>query len=183
MKAKQLTQFNGRVIRMVLASSLALGTGFSGTNSYAGSATSSMTVSATVAANCLISAGALGFGTYDPVAANASTSLDGTATLTVTCTSGSAAKIRLGQGANADTGGGSTDATPVRRMLSGGNYLSYQLYQDVGHSTIWGNTDGTHVNYTGTGSSGSVTVYGRVNSGQNKPAGSYSDTVLATIDF
>jgi spore coat protein U-like protein len=180
---KQLTQINGRVIRMALASALALGTGFSGVNSYAGSATSSMTVSATVAANCLISAGALSFGTYDPVSANASAHLDGSATLTVNCTSGSAANIMLGQGANANTAGGSTDAAPVRRMLAGSNYLSYQLYKDVAGGVVWGNTNGTHVSYTGTGSSASVTVYGRVSGGQNVPAGSYSDTVLATIDF
>jgi spore coat protein U-like protein len=186
MKSKQFTTLNGRVIRMVVASALALGTGFSGVNSYAGSANSSMTVSATVAANCVIFAGALAFGSYDPVVSHSLNPLDGQATLTVTCTSGSAAKIMLGQGANANIAGGSTDAAPLRRMLSGGNYLSYQLYQEAGRSTVWGNTNGptsTGVSYLGTGSSALVTVYGRVTGGQNVPAGSYSDSVIASIDF
>ena len=177
----KLTTFNGRVIRMTVATAIALGSGFSGVNSYAGSATSSIAVSATVNANCLITAGALGFGTYDPVSANASSPLDGSATLTVTCTQGAAAKIMLGQGAHQDSG--STDGTPIRRMMSGSTYLSYQLYKDVAGGVVWGNTDGTHVAYTGTGSSGSVSVYGRVAAGQNVPAGSYTDTVLATINF
>jgi spore coat protein U-like protein len=182
MKSKQFTTLNGRVIRMVVASALAFGSGFSGVDSYAaGSASSSIAVSATVNANCLITAGALGFGTYDPVSANASSPLDGSATLSVTCTQGAAAKIMLGQGSNADTG--SNDGAPVRRMRTGTNYLSYQLYKDVAGGVVWGNTDGTHVAYTGTGGSGSVSVYGRVTAGQNVPAGSYTDTVLATINF
>jgi spore coat protein U-like protein len=181
MNSTQFTKFNGRVIRMAVVTAIALGSGLSGVDSYAGSATSSIAVSATVTPNCLITAGALGFGAYDPVSANASTPLDGSATLTVTCTQGAAAKIMLGQGAHQDSG--STDGTPVRRMLAGSNYLSYQLYKDVAGGVVWGNTDGTHVAYTGTGGSGSVAVYGRVAGGQNVPAGSYTDTVLATINF
>jgi spore coat protein U-like protein len=167
---------------MVVASALALGSGFAGVDSYAaGSASSSIAVSATVNPNCLISAGALGFNTYDPVSANATLPLDSSATLTVTCTQGAIAKIMLAQGAN--PGPGSNDGSPVRRMLSGTNYLSYQLYKDAAGGVVWGNTDGTHVAYTGTGGSGSVSVYGRVAAGQNVPAGSYTDTVLATINF
>lgn len=143
--------------------------------------TSNMTVSATVSANCDISAGPLAFGTYDPVITNASANLDGTATLTVTCTSGAAANISLGQGSNAAVG--STDAAPSRRMLSGASYLSYALYQDSARTTVWGNDTTTDAAYTGTGAATSVTVYGRVPSGQNVPSGSYSDTVVATITF
>jgi spore coat protein U-like protein len=149
----------------------------------AGSATSNMTVSAEVSANCSISAGALAFGTYDPVVANASSGGDlaGTATLSVACTSGASATITLGQGSNA--AGGSTDAAPLRQMASGTDNLAYALYQDSGHTTAWGNSAGTGEEYTGTGSSTNVTVYGLVAKGQNVPAGSYSDTVVATITF
>lgn len=184
MKSKHVAKVNGRFIRMAIASALAFGSSTAGVNSYAGSATSNLTVNATVVANCTIVAGTVAFGNYDPITAHASAHLDGTGTLSVNCTTGSAAKIMLGQGANADVGGGSTDAAPVRRMKdSGTNYLSYQLYTDSAGGTVWGNTDGTHKAYTGAGISQNVTVYGRVSSGQNKPATTYSDSVVATINF
>lgn len=103
-----------------------------------------------------------------------------TGTVTVTCTSGSAGVITLGQGVNADVG---SDAAPVRRMLAGTDYLSYSLYSDTGRTSVWGNTEVTGVARTGTGAADAVTVYGSVAPGQNVPAGSYSDTVVATVTF
>jgi spore coat protein U-like protein len=147
-----------------------------------GTATSDLSVSASVADNCTISTSALAFGSYDPISANASSDLDNTGSVSVTCTSGASANVTLGQGSNADTG--STDAAPLRRMADGSShYLSYSLFSDTNRSTAWGNTSGTGVDHTGTGSSASLTVYGRITAGQNVPAGSYSDTVVATVTF
>jgi spore coat protein U-like protein len=124
----------------------------------------------------------LAFGAYDPIVVNAAGALDGTGTVTTTCTNGSAATVTLGQGANA--GGGSTDAVPLRRMKDGGtNYLSYDLFSDPGHTTIFGNTDETGKDVTGTGGEVPTTVYGRVPPNQNMPAGTYNDTVVATVTF
>ncbi len=145
-------------------------------------ATANLSVTATVAATCSISTTALGFGAYDPVNANASSPLDGTGTVVVTCTSGAPAAVTLGQGANANTG--STDALPLRRMKdAAGAFLNYTLYQDTGHTTIWGNTALTSVAQTGSGTASSVTVYGRIPAGQNVGSGSYADTVVATVTF
>ena len=180
MKSKQLVNVNGRVIRMALATALAVG-GATGVNSYAGTSTANLSVTATVSANCTISTGAVAFGAYDPIVTNASSALDGAGSVSVTCTTGSAPVITLGQGAN--SGSGSTDAAPVRRMLSGSSYLSYALYSDAGRSTVWGNTAGTGVSRTGTGAADALTVYGRVTAGQNVPSGNYSDTVVATVTF
>ncbi|MHC5720835.1 MAG: spore coat protein U domain-containing protein, partial [Nostoc sp.] len=58
-------------------------------------------VSASVTANCIISAGTVAFGSYDPVDTNASTPLTGTGTVTTTCTTGASAKIYLDQGGTA----------------------------------------------------------------------------------
>lgn len=146
----------------------------------AATATSNMSVSATVSNNCTISAGALSFGSYGLANVNG-TDLDATATITLQCTSGASATITLGQGLHADTG--STDAAPLRRLQAGSDFLSYALYQIADHSVAWGNTGGTGVGVTGTGASDTVTVYGRVAGSQNVPAGSYSDTVVATITF
>ena len=168
---------NTRYIALAIAGVLVLTAG----SAFAGTATSNMAVSATISANCTITAGALAFGAYDPIVANATVPLPGTATLTVTCTNGSGTTITLGQGLT--PAGGSTPAAPLRQMASGGNFLSYSLFQDVGLTTTWGDTAGTGVAYTGTGVAGSVTVYGQVAAGQNVPAGTYNDTVVATITF
>jgi len=148
----------------------------------AATATANLSVTATVAASCSISTTALGFGAYDPVGANAASPLDGTGSVVVTCTSGAPATLTLGQGANAAAG--STNTAPVRRMKNaGGAFLSYSLYQDTAHTTSWGNTAGTGVAQTGTGTAASVTVYGRVPAAQNVGSGAYSDTVVATVTF
>lgn len=146
---------------------------------FAGTDTSNMSVSATVSDNCTISAGALPFGSYDPLSGS---DVDGSAVLTVACTEGTSSTVTLGQGSNSDTG--STDAAPLRRMSGGSDYLSYDLHQDSGRTTVFGNTGGTGVAYVASSSTAStVNVYGRIPSGQSVAAASFSDTVVATITF
>jgi spore coat protein U domain-containing protein, fimbrial subunit CupE1/2/3/6 len=144
----------------------------------AATATANLSVSATVTNNCTISTGALGFGSYDPVVANASTNLDGTGTVSVACTKGTTATVGLGLGSNAS---GST-----RRMSDGGgNFLTYELYQDSGHTTVWGNAGAGLLSPAAAPSKATrnFTVYGQVASNQDVLAGSYSDTVVATVNF
>jgi len=169
-----------RTLRLAALSAFAIGATTVGIDAYAGTATSNLSVGATVAANCSITTTAVSFGSYDPVSANAAADLDATGAVNVNCTSGSAATITLGQGSNADSG--STDAAPVRRMKDGAtNYLAYQLYSDSGRSAVWENVTG--VSHTGTGAAVAVSVYGRVTAAQNVPAGTYADTVVATVSF
>jgi len=140
-------------------------------------ATANLGVTATVTNNCTISTAALAFGSYDPVVANASTNLDGTGTVSVACTKGTSATVGLGLGANAS---GST-----RRMTDGsGNYLTYELYQDAGHVTVW-NTGAGLLSPAAAPSKATrnFTVYGQVASNQDVTAGSYSDTVVASVNF
>lgn len=143
----------------------------------AATATASLTVSATVTKNCTVSTSALAFGSYDPVVANASANLDGTGTVTVACTRGATASIAVGSGSSA-TGG-------TRRMTDGaGNYLVYELYSDSGRSTVW-NTGAGALELTPAPSRAArdFTVYGRVAGNQDVPAGTYGDTVVATVNF
>ncbi len=145
-------------------------------------ATANLSVTATVIASCTISASSLGFGNYDPVVTNASANLDATGILNVSCTSGSNGTVTLGQGSH--PAGGSTDTAPLRRMFDGASgYLSYAFYQDSSRAVVWGNTAATGVVYSGTGTGGTLTIYGRVGGGQGVPAGSYADTVVATVTF
>src|SRR5712691_1136728 len=98
---------------------------------FAATATASLPINASVAANCSISTSAVNFGSYDPIGANAAANLDATGTVTVTCTKGAGLSIDLGLGANAS---GAT-----RRVNDGGtNYMNYELYSDAGRTTVWG---------------------------------------------
>ncbi|MBI4475967.1 MAG: spore coat protein U domain-containing protein [Acidobacteria bacterium] len=145
----------------------------------AGSAQATLNVSATVANNCTISTAAIAFGSYDPVVTHASTALDSTGTVTIACTKGANTTIELGLGANA--------SGSQRRMKdSGTNYLNYELYQPDGFTTVWGLLSAGNA-YTPAAAPSkaarSFTVNGRVAAGQDVPAGSYSDTVVATVNF
>ncbi|HEY0194901.1 MAG TPA: spore coat U domain-containing protein [Kofleriaceae bacterium] len=145
----------------------------------AGTATSNLNVSATVTSTCSISAGALAFGTYNPITG---TQVDGTATVAVQCTKGTASVVTLGQGQNAGTG--STDIMPVRQMAAGLNRLGYSLYTDTNRTVAWGNTALTGQAYVAAAStSTNLTVYGRITANQDVPAGSFTDVVVATITF
>jgi spore coat protein U-like protein len=170
---------SARLLTVAGATALVLGA-MSG--AQAGTQTDNLTVQATVASNCTISTTAVDFGNYDPIVANLSADLDAQGKVTVLCTTGAAATVTLGQGANSDTG--STDAAPVRRMKhSTADFLSYTLYSDAGRTTEWGNTGGTGVPHTGTGSLTDLDVFGTLLHGQNKPVGTYTDTVVATVTF
>ena len=64
------------------------------------------------------------------------------------------------------------------------NYLSYELYSDAARTTVW-NTGAGLYNPGAAPSkvARNFTVYGRVTSNQDVPAGSYNDTVVATVNF
>ena len=147
----------------------------------AGTSTSNMGVTATVSSSCSITAGTLAFPNYDTVTGS---QVDGSAALSVACSKGALTSITLGQGGNAGTG--STDILPLRRMknTSTTDMLAYTLFQDPTRLVVWGNTALTGVVYVpATSSATNVSVYGRINSLQDVPSGSYADTVLATISF
>lgn len=138
----------------------------------AGSANATLGVSASVSATCTISTSAVAFGAYS------GTQVDATGTVTANCVTGTAWTIGLG------TGAGSGATTSNRKMSSGTNTLGYTLYSDSGRTTNWGNAIGVDtVAGTGTGASQNQTVYGRIAQGTAPAAGSYADTVVATINF
>jgi spore coat protein U-like protein len=153
----------------------------------AGTATANLNVSASVAANCTIGTASVAFGTYDPIVAHATSPLDATGAVTITCTKGTATTITLGLGA--------TPAGSTRQMTGTGGLLAYELYQQPGTTpgtacnyttpTIWGTT-GAEI-YTPTAAPSKVArtynVCGRVPAGQDVGSGSYTDTVVATVNF
>lgn len=146
----------------------------------AGSASNTLSVTASVAKNCTIGSSTLAFGSYDPVVTNLSTNLDQSSTITLTCTK-AASGITLGFGNSANAPAGCT--APQRCMLSAGNYLNYQIYSDSGRTAVWT----TAIAETVTGgvtTPTNVTIYGRIPSAQDASVGaSYADSVTATVNF
>jgi spore coat protein U-like protein len=142
----------------------------------AATSTTTFPVSATVLSACSVTANPLAFGSYNPTAA---TNLDATTTLSVLCTIGTSFQVGLNQGAG-------TGATVTSRLMTGGsNTLGYALYQDTARTTNWGNTPGTDTPaaVTAPATATSLTVYGRVPSGQNVPATTYNDTITVTVTY
>jgi spore coat protein U-like protein len=146
---------------------------------HAQTATANLGVGATVVQTCSISTAAVAFGAYDPVITHASAPLDGTGAVVVTCVPGMGTRIDLDRGSHAQ---GQT-----RRMTGGGDLLTYELYRNATRTSVW---------RTGPGASGglpiapapsivarTVTVFGRIPAGQDVPAGPYTDTIVATINF
>jgi len=143
--------------------------------------TSNLSVTANINNNCAITTTPVAFGVYDPIVGNLTSDLTATGAVLVTCTIGDNTVITLGEGLNKL--GGSTPAVPLRQAANSGNKLNYFLYQDSAHTTAWGNTSPVGVSITGSGIQQSLPVYGTIVHGQNMPAGSYTDTVVATVTF
>ena len=98
--------------------------------------------------------------------------------MTIACTKGATTTMGLSLGSNAS---GTT-----RRMTDGAsNYLTYEIYQDSGRATVWGNSGaGLYTPAAAPSKTArSFTAYGRVTAGQDVPAASYTDTVTATVNF
>ena len=151
---------------------------FAGSAFAAGTATTNLGVSATVAGTCVLGTNPLAFGAYDATTAGTT---DGQGTVTVTCTDGTVATVTLGEGLNPFS---PNAAAPFRQMAFGANRLGYFIYKDAAHATVWGNTIATGVSQTFTGIDGTpLTVYGAITAAQNVPVGDYVDTVVATVTF
>lgn len=143
----------------------------------AATASANMPVTATVTNNCTITTNPIAFGSYDPVVSQATANLDATGAVIIACTKGAVTTLGLDTGANVSAG--------TRRLTSSGNFMSYELYQDSSRSTVWGNS-GADVYNSGTAPSKdgrTFQVYGRISGGQDVPAGSYADTIVATVNF
>src|SRR4051812_49391886 len=140
--------------KTAIAAALALGAAAS----HAATVTATFQVTASVAAQCSVSATDLAFGAVDPIGGN----VDNSTTVTVKCTKNSSYTVGLNAGATA----GSTIAN--RLMANGANTMRYQLYSDALRSVVWGNASGSWVSGTGAGmgTAQPLTVYARVPSGQ-----------------
>ncbi|MCP3715487.1 spore coat U domain-containing protein [Paraburkholderia sp. CNPSo 3281] len=144
-----------------------------------GTATATFNVTLTLQANCSISATPLNFGTNGVLA----TALNQQTSVAVTCTNTTPYNVGLDAGTVAGS-------TVTSRLMAGtatgntGTTVAFQLYQDAGRTTVWGNTQGTNtVAGTGTGSAQSIPLYGQVPAQTTPKPDTYQTSVTATVYF
>lgn len=154
---------------------------FGGNGSDAGTVTTTLPVHVTVAPQCGISTNGIEFGVWTHQ------ELVGKGTININCHHGIEYRVSLGAGAHYDSG-------IQARQLSGpdsNRTLSYRLYQDASLAIEWGDRGltnsypiGTSLRGVGTSTVQPLTVYGKIpRSDHRLPPGSYSDTVLVTVQF
>lgn len=132
--------------------------------------TGTLSVTASVPDSCTVSSATLAFGNYSIFAGD----LDSDAEVTVRCTISTSYRIDLDNGLYY--------SGSARKMINGSYLLAYELYKDVARLMVWGSgPDGE--SGTGTGVNESHTVYGRIPGSQSVGVGSYSDTVMITVNY
>ncbi len=131
---------------------------------------------------CGGSATGVAFGSYNPLN---SVDTDSNGSITFGCLAAGVGTFTYTISVSATNG-----TVSGRQLKSGGNLISYNLFQDMNRTQIWGDgTSGTSV-FSATVPvavvglfSNTYTVFGRIPALQNKPAGSYTDTVTVTFTF
>ncbi len=125
------------------------------------------------------------FAAYNPLAFG---NTDSTGSVKVTC--GGVAGLLVPFTIDLGKGGGTSFST--RRMASGANTLSYNVYLDSNYTTVWG--DGTSATSRASGSvlldalgltpGLTFTVYGRIPGRQlTVPPGTYTDNLTVTVTY
>ncbi len=140
-----------------------------------------MSVQAQVNANCnFTSSNTMTFTGYDPAGANATADLGGTVVIDVRCTRGATVTIGIDTGAHPGAVVGST-----RAMQSlGGDNLGYDFYKDGAYAALWTNSNPGWYGFTSASNAATpITVYGKVPGAQDVPAGTYTDTVVVTVNY
>ncbi|MFJ4134180.1 spore coat protein U domain-containing protein [Pseudomonas cyclaminis] len=148
-----------------------------------GNAVATLTVSMTVTNDCQITAPNISFGSAPVV--SGFTAVTGQ-TINIACTKGSAYTVGLSDGQNPLSVGGR------RRMISGSNYLAYDIFKSAG-TTRWGSVGAARrasstaeVNPgNGLGTGSQVFNYNaRIYTDQTTPpAGTYLDNVVLDVGF
>ena len=136
--------------------------------------------------NCTASAGGIAFGIYNPLSALANAS---TGTLRVTCNGSGTGSANVT--VNVSLSAGLSGSYATRRMFSGVNALSYNIFWSTAYNQIVG--DGTGGSFAGTAGPFVVpaggsnlatgTFYGRIPASQDVAPGSYSDIITVTVTY
>jgi spore coat protein U-like protein len=136
--------------------------------------------------SCTATATSIAFGVYNPLSTTVTPS---TGTLQVTCSGKGTGSTNVTVGVSLSTG--LSGSFSPRKMYSGTNTLSYNIYWSTAYSQIMG--DGTGGSFAGTagpftvtaGGSNSATgvMYGAIPAQQDVAVGSYSDVITMTVTY
>ena len=139
----------------------------------AGADSAILTVRVTVQDACTIEGGTLDFGTY-----SSGQQVEKAASAKIRYSNCAAGTFKIA------LDGGSSGSVANRQMSNGEAALNYQIYKNSNHNQIWGATgnEAQGVNLLVPGS-GDVEVFGLIPAGQSVPAGTYTDTITATLTF
>jgi spore coat protein U-like protein len=140
--------------------------------------TGALTVKSQIQTQCTIDPTAtLDFGPYAGLALAAQIAVN------VNCSSGGGYDVGLSAGG----GGGGTATTSTRAMTGQGtpaNQLSYSLWQNLAHTTPFGNSVGTDtLHKTGIGANDPFTIFGTVPASQALNVDTYQDSVTMTVTY
>jgi len=135
---------------------------------------------------CNVANAPLSFGTYNPISGSPTLAI---ADIVVTCSE----TLTVGSVTvpfSIDLSAGSSGSVANRTMTGGSTTLPYNIYTSAGYTTVWDNTTGVtgSVTITGTigiGAQASTTVpaYGRILASQPVATGSYTDSLIITVNF
>ena len=146
---------------------------------YAATDTGTLTVKARIGAACTLKTknATLDFGNLTTISDEdhwAQTDI------TVQCSKDQAYQINLGDGQN-------MSSTLLRRMKSGENLITYNLFQQPGGTLLWGNHPTWRngiLQATGDGADQKYTIYGQIYKAATTPqAGDYTDTVAIEVTY
>lgn len=131
--------------------------------------------------SCTVSATSLNFGNYDPLS-NAND--DSTGNIHVRCTLVAA----LNGSFTVDLSTGDSGSYAARKLINGSSELRYNLYTNSTRNQIWGDGTGGSVRVSRSFAGlllvdRNITVYGRIDAGQNVPADVYRDTIIVTVTY
>jgi spore coat protein U-like protein len=148
-------------------------------SAQAGTKTATFAVSASVAANCFVSAADMSFGAYTGIA-----DVDTSSDVTVRCSKNAPYTLALSAGTTAG-------ASYAPRLLTDGtDTLQYNLFTTGARNTVWGDATGgsSTVSGTGAGLGNTIThtVFGRIPDNVTNQAagvGNYSDSITVTVSY
>jgi spore coat protein U-like protein len=141
------------------------------------SASADLNVTAVISAGCAVSSTRLPLAGGALTVTKVSTALNGTGAVTTACTPGTNAVFTLDR-----VGAANTDTSSVGAIVAGPISVVYPLSQSSGRRAfVWGT--GAMGPAGGGGTTNWMPAQGQESAMPSLPAGSHSDTVLATLTF
>jgi spore coat protein U-like protein len=141
----------------------------------AGAATASgtLSVSVVVQPSCTVSGATLDFGTYSSGQAG-----DLTGFTRINYNNCPTGQLRF------ELNGGANGTTTTRKLSDGkGGLLSYGIFRDSARTQNFGQGSDARLVTLSAPGSGQISVYGKIPGGQVVAGGTYTDTVVITLDF